>query len=335
MASQKTIVSASGAAKETRLPAPALWVTMWARDSHFVDEVSPYASPVSKATSNRSLGSATVSMTRNTTSVRSLCMSFPSCSSLDDAETDSCSSKSFGVKNTFIHLDKSCVDSDDFPVLPPRSVSVPSVRSHDYSPCDMSVKQGAETFFETSEQPLKSKAARTRKVTFQLKPIVFDDESKDDLTALQMCGDPNITGPSHVISYDVRNTFIHVKKPSDEDSDLDLPARSVSMPVIVAPELSPVAFRAKSCSVLCANDTGSIVGEAGSIAPASRGELSVGAAMHGTGQCKPCAWFWKPDSCNRGADCGHCHLCPEGELYRRRRQRRAAIRAEKTRSNSD
>merc|ERR1712188_341644 len=50
---------------------------------------------------------------------------------------------------------------------------------------------------------------------------------------------------------------------------------------------------------------------------------SVGAALHASGECKPCAWFWKPESCQWGAECRHCHLCPMGELRRRKKERQA------------
>jgi len=46
---------------------------------------------------------------------------------------------------------------------------------------------------------------------------------------------------------------------------------------------------------------------------------SVGSAAHGTGLCRPCAWLWKPQGCQNGEDCRHCHLCPEGELKARRK----------------
>ncbi|CAL1173626.1 unnamed protein product [Cladocopium goreaui] len=45
---------------------------------------------------------------------------------------------------------------------------------------------------------------------------------------------------------------------------------------------------------------------------------SVGSLWH-PHRCKPCAWFWKPGSCHNGAKCLHCHLCPEGELQRRKK----------------
>eukprot|EP00931_Biecheleriopsis_adriatica_P062650 TRINITY_DN377_c0_g1_i8.p1 TRINITY_DN377_c0_g1~~TRINITY_DN377_c0_g1_i8.p1 ORF type:complete len:390 (+),score=95.41 TRINITY_DN377_c0_g1_i8:72-1241(+) len=61
--------------------------------------------------------------------------------------------------------------------------------------------------------------------------------------------------------------------------------------------------------------------------PVSRDpEPSVGAAMHGTGECKPCAWFWKPKGCLNGEDCMHCHLCPSGALKVRKHQKKAQLR---------
>eukprot|EP00929_Paragymnodinium_shiwhaense_P000352 TRINITY_DN100598_c0_g1_i1.p1 TRINITY_DN100598_c0_g1~~TRINITY_DN100598_c0_g1_i1.p1 ORF type:complete len:401 (-),score=71.06 TRINITY_DN100598_c0_g1_i1:571-1704(-) len=53
---------------------------------------------------------------------------------------------------------------------------------------------------------------------------------------------------------------------------------------------------------------------------------SKGSALHGTGQCRPCAWFWKADGCHNDKDCLHCHLCPEGELKARKKTRHAVIR---------
>lgn len=34
---------------------------------------------------------------------------------------------------------------------------------------------------------------------------------------------------------------------------------------------------------------------------------------HSRGECRPCAWFWKPSGCLNGAGCRHCHECPPGE----------------------
>lgn len=47
---------------------------------------------------------------------------------------------------------------------------------------------------------------------------------------------------------------------------------------------------------------------------------------HGAGQCRPCAWFWREQGCRNGAACGYCHLCPEGELKSRKKNKIAAMR---------
>jgi len=57
-------------------------------------------------------------------------------------------------------------------------------------------------------------------------------------------------------------------------------------------------------------------------------DTSLGSALHLSGACKPCAWFWKPQGCANGADCLHCHLCPKGEVKRRKKQKKAAAQEE-------
>eukprot|EP00440_Ansanella_granifera_P013580 gb/GFBE01014753.1/.p1 GENE.gb/GFBE01014753.1/~~gb/GFBE01014753.1/.p1 ORF type:complete len:333 (+),score=73.94 gb/GFBE01014753.1/:1-999(+) len=53
---------------------------------------------------------------------------------------------------------------------------------------------------------------------------------------------------------------------------------------------------------------------------------SRGSALHGTGRCSPCAWFWKARGCNSDKECSYCHMCPEGELKARKKAKVAAIR---------
>ena len=54
---------------------------------------------------------------------------------------------------------------------------------------------------------------------------------------------------------------------------------------------------------------------------------SKGSALHASGQCKPCAWFWKPRGCSNAEDCSYCHACPAGALKERKKAKVAAIRA--------
>lgn len=57
--------------------------------------------------------------------------------------------------------------------------------------------------------------------------------------------------------------------------------------------------------------------------------ISLGSALHdGAGQCRPCAWFWKPQGCASADQCKYCHLCPEGELKVRRRMKVAVLKCE-------
>jgi len=51
------------------------------------------------------------------------------------------------------------------------------------------------------------------------------------------------------------------------------------------------------------------------------GVPTVGSALHCTGRCRPCGFFWKPQGCQNGEACRHCHLCPKGRCRALRRQR--------------
>lgn len=59
----------------------------------------------------------------------------------------------------------------------------------------------------------------------------------------------------------------------------------------------------------------------------SRGpEMSLGSDLHEAGECRPCAWFWRPQGCNNGQDCRHCHLCDQGEVKVRRKSKLVSLR---------
>lgn len=56
----------------------------------------------------------------------------------------------------------------------------------------------------------------------------------------------------------------------------------------------------------------------------SLGLWSVGSAGHHVGNCKPCAFLWKDPKqpgCENGRDCEFCHLCPPGEVKRRKKEK--------------
>ncbi|CAD7927619.1 unnamed protein product [Amoebophrya sp. A120] len=62
--------------------------------------------------------------------------------------------------------------------------------------------------------------------------------------------------------------------------------------------------------------------------PASTPNLPMnsGSIFHGRG-CSPCAWFWKPRSCDFPDSCNYCHRCGEGELKRRKKDKVSLLRA--------
>lgn len=45
---------------------------------------------------------------------------------------------------------------------------------------------------------------------------------------------------------------------------------------------------------------------------------SIGSTLHGTGMCKPCCWFWKPEGCKNKESCRHCHLCTKADANQRK-----------------
>jgi len=45
-------------------------------------------------------------------------------------------------------------------------------------------------------------------------------------------------------------------------------------------------------------------------------QVSVGSVNHDSGSCRPCVWFWRPSSCNKGSSCEYCHLCDRNAVER-------------------
>jgi hypothetical protein len=112
-------------------------------------------------------------------------------------------------------------------------------------------------------------------------------------------------------SFEIKNTFLNFDlrglRDAEDDSDFGAPTRSISLPQILRDQDRNTSPR-------------SVAVEWAESLP------SVGASLHASGQCKPCAWFWKPEGCRWGAECCHCHLCPEGELRRRKKSRQAELK---------
>jgi hypothetical protein len=55
---------------------------------------------------------------------------------------------------------------------------------------------------------------------------------------------------------------------------------------------------------------------------------TVGSAKHHLGECKPCAFFWKPAGCTNGVNCVYCHLCDAKEKKRRQKEKKVLLKAQ-------
>ena len=56
---------------------------------------------------------------------------------------------------------------------------------------------------------------------------------------------------------------------------------------------------------------------------------------HRAGTCKPCAYFFaKADGCRLHNSCEFCHLCPPGEIKKRKKQKKAFLKGQAGRSPS-
>lgn len=109
---------------------------------------------------------------------------------------------------------------------------------------------------------------------------------------------------------DVKNTFVHMSDNSDEELDFTRCKTEPTRAALMSP-----ALQIQSCTDVCTS------------MPESVPHLpSIGSALHGSGSCKPCAWFWKREGCANGADCHHCHLCSQEEIKRRRKVVQSARR---------
>lgn len=124
----------------------------------------------------------------------------------------------------------------------------------------------------------------------------------------------------------VKNTFLHVD--SEAEDPMGIP-RSVSAPSVWSKRIGAVrvgssmdAARDEPLKVV-REDTDDVFVIPEQCPP---GVPSRGSVLHGTGRCRPCAWFWKAQSCSNKEDCGYCHLCPEGELKNRKKTKVAQLR---------
>jgi hypothetical protein len=81
--------------------------------------------------------------------------------------------------------------------------------------------------------------------------------------------------------------------------------------------------RISECSRLsetCSSQPSEAIGDCAEVAEIVAQE-SVGSANHIDGLCKPCVWFWRSVSCQKGSLCDYCHLCDKDAVKRSVSQR--------------
>mmetsp|Transcript_49870 Transcript_49870/g.143546 ORF Transcript_49870/g.143546 Transcript_49870/m.143546 type:complete len:197 (-) Transcript_49870:192-782(-) len=166
-------------------------------------------------------------------------------------------------------------------------------------------------------------------IGFDLAPLVFGDLSRQRTEE-----SVRSTGGTPIVR--VKNTFIEAwSSDGDSTEDEELPVVATrSCPTMKMPSDGP-SLRAPStpksaCAIAWeeARERAPAVVASQQAMPLEfrQPEASVGAALHGVRECKPCAWFWRPQGCDNGVDCRHCHLCPAGELKARKISKRSSRR---------
>lgn len=128
-------------------------------------------------------------------------------------------------------------------------------------------------------------------------------------------------------------TFGFPRTPTELTRAVSLPACAVDLPGCYPPSpTSPLPTLGAAISFPANSEMQTSNGRWGQAFIAERPLRSVGSRLHGivslegSPVCKPCAWYQKNMSCLNGASCGYCHLCPPGELKKRKKEKIARLR---------
>lgn len=130
----------------------------------------------------------------------------------------------------------------------------------------------------------------------------------------------------------------------DEEQDFQLVVKMTFLEYV--PDRVLQRSRSRSAPAICKSNSSAVQGSSASgcfsrglsedsMTGSEASPASLGSTLHQFGTCKPCAWFWKSSGCRNGAQCRHCHLCPFGELGRRKRQNRKLARSSRDSLVSD
>ena len=143
-------------------------------------------------------------------------------------------------------------------------------------------------------------------------PIASEAESKPRAMLLgRECRFAAVPAPA----FKVKNTFIDDLCDEDECGD--------SQPLVGKSCSCPACFTGGHESSESEDEAVAVEIEPSAL---RRPTMSLGAAFHGTGLCKPCGWYWRPQGCSNGANCRHCHLCDVSAVRARKKK---ALKASK------
>lgn len=176
-----------------------------------------------------------------------------------------------------------------------------------------------------------------------------DDVAKPaDLTALEEQGsDLILPGTLPTQEMPQKNTFIHYDihcekpptptssapgvllsrlfktKPKGEQACEEIPLQSSLSTESV---LSSLADKSTTSNVDFENDSQASTSAAGSTGSPIIGQVELvqakAEALHQNRQCTPCNYYWyKADGCRMGSTCEFCHLCPKGEIKKRKKDK--------------
>lgn len=136
----------------------------------------------------------------------------------------------------------------------------------------------------------------------------------------------------------VCNTFLHVKDANEDarsmtrsKSDSSFCSSSHTPKKETRPLRSDRSLPNDGCGQMQSDDDKPVTVQP--FGP-DRVQWSVGAKDHGTGNCSPCAWNWKPNGCCKGAACKFCHMCTEDAMKNRRKKRVEHLKKERLQAAS-
>jgi len=125
----------------------------------------------------------------------------------------------------------------------------------------------------------------------------------------------------------VRNTFLEFPVEQPVFVEVRRARSAPSSPMAGGRQIAPQVLPTVEPAILQISE---LLGAPKSYAPPQLGSPQMptaGSAQHNLGQCKPCAFFWKPAGCGNGVECPFCHLCGPDEKKRRQKDKKAFLKA--------